>query len=51
MLGKGPFPGVLFVRGSGAVDMNEQIGTTSSRFWQIAQKALAVLIKPFEVPL
>lgn len=37
MLGKGPFPGVLLVHGSGAVDMNEQIGKISARFWQIAQ--------------
>ncbi len=36
-VGKGPFPGVLLVAGSGAVDMNETLSPDSKPFWQIAQ--------------
>src|SRR5919108_3516370 len=36
-VGNGPFPGVLFVAGSGAVDMNETLSPDSKPFWQIAQ--------------
>jgi uncharacterized protein len=35
--GNGPFPGVLLVPGSGAVDMNETLSPDSKPFWQIAQ--------------
>jgi predicted alpha/beta hydrolase len=36
-VGGGPFPGVLLVAGSGAVDMNETLSPDSKPFWQIAQ--------------
>lgn len=36
-VGKGPFPGVLLVAGSGAVDMNETLSPDTKPFWQIAQ--------------
>ena len=44
-IGKGPFPGVLLIHGSGALDMNETIGGYIHKggaqppkpFWQIAQ--------------
>ena len=36
-VGKGPFPGMLLVAGSGAVDMNETLSPDSKPFWQIAQ--------------
>ena len=36
-VGNGPFPGVLLVAGSGAVDMNETLSSDSKPFWQIAQ--------------
>jgi uncharacterized protein len=43
-IGKGPFPGVLLIPGSGAVDKNETIGFVykdspkpPTPFWQIAQ--------------
>jgi alpha-beta hydrolase superfamily lysophospholipase len=36
-IGKGPFPGVLLVPGSGAVDMNETITTDIKPFWQISE--------------
>ena len=46
-VGNGPFPGVLLVAGSGAVDMNETLSPDSKPFWQIAQylseKGFAVL--------
>jgi hypothetical protein len=35
-IGKGPFPGVLLVSGSGAVDMNETLAKNAKPFWQIA---------------
>ena len=36
-IGKGPFPGVLLIPGSGAVDMNETLAKNAKPFWQIAQ--------------
>ena len=36
-VGNGPFPGVLLVAGSGAIDMNETLSADSKPFWQIAQ--------------
>jgi pimeloyl-ACP methyl ester carboxylesterase len=36
-IGKGPFPGVLLLPGSGAVDMNETLAKNAKPFWQIAQ--------------
>ena len=36
-VGNGPFPGVLLVPGSGAIDMNETLSADSKPFWQIAQ--------------
>src|SRR4029079_1195692 len=43
-VGKGPFPGVLLIHGSGAFDMNETLGFVHKNgpkpltpFWQIAQ--------------
>lgn len=36
-VGNGPFPGVLLVAGSGAVDMNETLSPESKPFWQLAQ--------------
>jgi predicted esterase len=36
-IGKGPFPGVLLIPGSGAVDMNETLTKNAKPFWQIAQ--------------
>ena len=35
--GKGPFPGVLLIPGSGAVDMNETLAKDAKPFWQISQ--------------
>ena len=36
-IGKGPFPAVLLIPGSGAVDMNETLGENTKPFWQISQ--------------
>jgi alpha-beta hydrolase superfamily lysophospholipase len=36
-VGNGPFPGVLLVAGSGAIDMNETLSADSKPFWQISQ--------------
>jgi uncharacterized protein len=36
-VGSGPFPGVLLVAGSGALDMNETFSPDSKPFWQISQ--------------
>src|SRR6201998_4939784 len=37
-VGKGPFPGVLLIHGSGANDKNETLGSKPpAPFWQIAQ--------------
>src|SRR5712691_922495 len=36
-VGKGPFPAVLLVPGSGAVDMNETLTKNAKPFWQISQ--------------
>ena len=36
-VGKGPFPGVLLIPGSGAVDMNETVAKNAKPFWQISQ--------------
>ena len=36
-IGKGPFPGVLLIPGSGAVDMNETLAKNAKPFWQITQ--------------
>ena len=36
-IGKGPFPGVLLVPGSGPADMNYTANNNSKLFWQIAQ--------------
>jgi len=36
-IGKGPFPGVLLIHGSGAVDQNETLAKNAKPFWQIAQ--------------
>jgi alpha-beta hydrolase superfamily lysophospholipase len=36
-VGNGPFPGVLLVHGSGAIDMNETLAPDSKPFWQISQ--------------
>jgi len=36
-VGNGPFPGVLLVPGSGAIDMNETLSPDSKPFWQISQ--------------
>lgn len=36
-VGNGPFPGVLLVAGSGAIDMNETLSPDSKPFWEIAQ--------------
>ena len=35
--GKGPFPGLLLIPGSGAVDMNETLAKNAKPSWQIAQ--------------
>ncbi|HKU83169.1 MAG TPA: alpha/beta fold hydrolase [Candidatus Nitrosocosmicus sp.] len=35
--GKGPFPAVLLIPGSGAVDMNETLAEDTKPFWQISQ--------------
>ena len=35
--GKGPFPAVLLIPGSGAVDMNETLAENTKPFWQISQ--------------
>ncbi|WP_458719405.1 alpha/beta hydrolase family protein [Candidatus Nitrosocosmicus sp. R] len=36
-IGKGPFPAVLLIPGSDAVDMNETLGVNIKPFWQISQ--------------
>src|SRR5215216_5688704 len=36
-VGNGPFPGVLLVPGSGAVDMNETVAPDAKPFWEISQ--------------
>jgi pimeloyl-ACP methyl ester carboxylesterase len=36
-VGDGPFPGVLLVAGSGAIDMNETLAPNTKPFWQISQ--------------
>src|SRR5437867_881159 len=36
-IGKGQFPGVLLIHGSGAVDQNETLEKNAKPFWQIAQ--------------
>jgi uncharacterized protein len=36
-VGDGPFPGVLLVPGSGAIDMNETLSSDSKPFWQLSQ--------------
>jgi len=36
-VGNGPFPGVLLIHGSGAVDQNETLAMNAKPFWQIAQ--------------
>jgi len=36
-IGKGPFPAVLLIPGSGAVDMNETLTIDTKPFWQISQ--------------
>lgn len=36
-VGKGPFPAVLLIQGSGALDMNETLTTNSKPFWEISQ--------------
>jgi uncharacterized protein len=36
-VGKGPFPGVLLIAGSGALDKNGTAGPKTSPQWQIAQ--------------
>jgi pimeloyl-ACP methyl ester carboxylesterase len=36
-IGKGPFPAVLLVQGSGALDMNETITKNTKPFWEISQ--------------
>ena len=36
-IGKGPFPAVLLIHGSGAQDMNETLAKNAKLFWQIAQ--------------
>ena len=35
-VGNGPFPGVLLVPGSGAIDMNETLAPDSKPFWDIS---------------
>jgi predicted alpha/beta hydrolase len=36
-VGKGHFPGVLLIPGSGAIDKNETLTKNAKLFWQIAQ--------------
>jgi uncharacterized protein len=36
-VGNGPFPGVLLVAGSGALDMNETLAPDTKPFWEISQ--------------
>jgi uncharacterized protein len=36
-IGNGPFPAVLLIPGSGAVDMNETLAADSKPFWEISQ--------------
>src|SRR2546428_1065414 len=36
-IGKGPFPGVLFIPGAGNADLNYTTGKNAKLFWQIAQ--------------
>jgi uncharacterized protein len=36
-VGNGPFPGVLLVAGSGAIDMNETLAPDTKPFWEISQ--------------
>ena len=35
--GKGPFPAVLMIQGSGAIDMNSTLTKNAKPFWEIAQ--------------
>ena len=35
--GKGPFPAVVLIQGSGAVDMNSTLTKNAKPFWEIAQ--------------
>ena len=35
--GKGPFPGVLLIPGSGAVDMDETLAKDAKPFWRMTQ--------------
>ncbi len=35
--GNGPFPAVLLIQGSGAIDMNSTLTKNAKPFWQIAQ--------------
>src|SRR6476469_7768649 len=36
-IGKGPFPAVLLIHGSGAQDMNEILAKIAKLFWKIAK--------------
>ena len=36
-VGNGPFPGVLLVAGSGAIDMNETLAPDTKPFWELSQ--------------
>jgi len=36
-IGNGPYPGILLIPGSGAVDMNETLAKNVKPFWQISQ--------------
>ena len=36
-IGEGPFPAVLLIQGSGALDMNETLTENSKPFWEISQ--------------
>jgi uncharacterized protein len=36
-VGNGPFPGVLLIPGSGAVDMNETLAPNTKPFWEVSQ--------------
>lgn len=36
-IGNGPFPAVLLIQGSGALDMHETLSNSSKPFWQISQ--------------
>jgi alpha-beta hydrolase superfamily lysophospholipase len=37
VIGKGPFPAVVLIQGSGALDMNSTFTKNAKLFWQIAQ--------------